>query len=65
VAELERRDGRAGTPAYDVAAGRIAATPELEPYRDIILADSPEDHCIWAATCPLDELLGWAKVARG
>jgi len=53
--------------AYDLAAMRIVKTPELEPYREVILGDWPEgeDHHIWAATCPLHELLGWARVVRG
>jgi hypothetical protein len=49
--------------AYEQAAARIAATPELEPYRDAILLDWPEGdaHFTWAATCDLAELLSWAE----
>ena len=48
--------------AYQMVVARIALTPELEPYRDAILAAWPEGdaHFGWAATCDLAELLSWA-----
>ena len=51
--------------AYAQAAARILATPELEPYREMILADWPEGdaHYTWAATCDLAELVSWAEAA--
>lgn len=51
--------------AYDQAAARIGATPELEQYRDTILYDWPEGdaHYEWAATCDLAELVSWAEAA--
>jgi len=49
--------------AYEQAAARIDATPELEPYRDTILGDwrEGETHYRWAATCELSELVSWAE----
>lgn len=49
--------------AYERALERIEATPELEPYRELILDDWPEGdaHYEWAATCDLAELISWAK----
>jgi len=49
--------------AYEQAAARIDATPELEVYRETILYDWREGgaHYRWAATCDLEELLSWAE----
>ena len=49
--------------AYERAAARIDATPELEPYRDTILGDwrEGEGYYRWAATCDLSELVSWAE----
>ena len=49
--------------AYEQAAARIDATPELEPYRDAILYGwhKGDAHYEWVATCELAELLSWAQ----
>jgi hypothetical protein len=49
--------------AYEQAAARIDATPELEPYRNAILYrwQKGAAHYEWAATCDLAELLSWAQ----
>ena len=49
--------------AYEQAAARIAAMPELEPYRDAILYGWHKGaaHYEWVATCELAELLSWAQ----
>jgi hypothetical protein len=56
--------------AYEQAAARIAATPELEPYRDAILYGWRKGaahwhkgaaHYEWVATCDLAELLSWSQ----
>lgn len=54
------------TTPYEQAVGRIAQTPELEPYREAILYDWHEgdDHYVWAATCPIAELLDWAQAVE-
>ena len=60
-------DKPATSIAYEEAATRINTTPELEAFKDVILADWPEgdSHFTWAATCPLAELISWAQaVAR-
>ncbi len=48
---------------FERAAARIDATPELEPYRAMILYDwhVGDAHFTWAATCDLAELLDWAR----
>lgn len=52
---------------YEQAAARIAAQPELRPYRDSILHDGPHSdaHYEWAATCDLAELLSWCRTVTG
>ena len=49
--------------AYERAAARIDATPELEPYRDAILYGwhKGDARYEWVATCELAELLPWAQ----
>jgi len=51
---------------YDLAKMRIDDTPELEPYRDVILYDWPEgaEHWAWVATAPLATILDWCKGIR-
>ena len=52
-------------PLYAAAATRIDETPELEPYREAILYDWPDEHYRWAATCDLEELISWAERFSG
>jgi hypothetical protein len=49
--------------AFEQAAARIDATPELAPYRDAILYGWHKGaaHYEWVATCELAELLSWAQ----
>jgi hypothetical protein len=53
--------------ACEQAAARIAATPELEAYREIILEAEPEseNHFEWVAGCSQDELVCWAEMQIG
>ena len=55
------------TSAYDRAVARVDATPELAPYRDLLVEyDWPEgdEHYLWVATTPVAELVDWAKTVR-
>jgi hypothetical protein len=54
-------------PAFAQASLRIEQTPELQPFRDVILYDWEKGraHYLWAAECDLDELLSWARTIQG
>lgn len=54
------------TTAYDRAVARVDATPELAPYRDLLVEyDWNElDHYDWVATAPVAELVDWAETVR-
>jgi len=45
---------------------RIANTPDLQPWEDIILYDWPEgdEHLNWALTAPAGEIISWAQDIR-
>ena len=45
---------------------RLASTPELEQYRDLIEYDWPEEneHAEWISTAPVAEIIAWAESLR-
>ncbi len=49
--------------ACDLALRRIKDTPQLQPYRDLILYGCPEgdERWAWIATAPLSDVLAWAQ----
>jgi len=45
---------------YEDAERRVNETPELEPYRDIILYNWDEaTHWEWVCTAPVAEIVSW------
>jgi len=51
-------------PPYAQASVRIDTTPELEPYRDLLLAEIEEDyelHLRWVACARTEDLLIWVE----
>ena len=51
---------------YRQVEERINNTPDLQPYRDVILYDWPEgdEHLRWALDADLDELIAWAEMVE-
>lgn len=51
---------------YQELLDYLDKTPELEPYRDIILYDwtEGEEHWRWVVTAPVSEVIDWAEVVR-
>ncbi len=49
--------------ACDLALRRVEQTPQLQPYRDVILYDCPEGDARWRwlATAPLADVLAWVR----
>ena len=54
------------TKLYREAEQRINDTPELEPYRELLLTDWPEgdEHLEWVVSAPVEELLSWARATQ-
>jgi len=55
-----------GNPKYDAAEARVLNTPELQPFRSIILGDWPEGdkHWEWVTTATVAEIVAWAEDVR-
>jgi hypothetical protein len=55
-----------GRTHYAAAARRVRNTPELDAYRDTILADRNEgsDHWQWIASAPVAQIVDWAREQR-
>lgn len=46
---------------------RVDTTPELQPYRDLLVDyewDNQEEHLHWVLAAPLDEIISWARIIR-
>lgn len=48
---------------YDEMVTRIDNTPELEPYREVLVYDWPneQEHIDWVCTAPVAEIVAWAR----
>ena len=51
---------------YEEMVARIDATPELEPYRNLLTYDwaEAEEHYNWACTATVEEIANWAQVVE-
>ncbi|MBN1889451.1 MAG: hypothetical protein JW850_15765 [Thermoflexales bacterium] len=49
---------------FDQAKERVENSPELQPYRHVVLYDWPEgaEHYKWVASAPASEIISWAQV---
>jgi hypothetical protein len=64
TAAAQANGKRGGAPTLrQRAEKRVDASPELLPYKAIIMYDWPEDdtHWRWIINKPVDEIIDWAK----
>ncbi len=52
------------TESRILADNRVHNTPALVPYADWLTQDFDENHKVWVATAPVEELIEWAKEQR-
>ena len=52
--------------ARHAAEARVDSTPELQPFRDLLLEYDWNDdgHMEWVATAPIAEIVDWAEIIR-